>query len=112
VLRSQARILPEDGLLESHQVGVRIEPQFGAEATSRLADGGQGVRLPSAAVLSERQDRPPSLTPGLLTDQHGPGSHLLVLCGVETRLQQVLSAMADQVLELVPVQVDPITRRR
>jgi hypothetical protein len=53
--------LAQDRLLQSDQIGARLQSQLGDQNTASLAQAAQRVALASRLVLGEGQQRPPPL---------------------------------------------------
>ena len=91
VVGRQARVLGEDAGLQRDQLGARIQPELLTERPARGTDGGEGVGLSTAAVLRQREQRPPALAERLLAGRapcrrsRRPRGHR-----IEPGLQQVL----------------------
>ena len=97
--RGESRVLAKDRGFEIEQVDARLQPDLG-EGSPGAGQRSQGIGLPGAAVLRQREQRPTTLAERFLVDQRlGRGGDLAMLAGGETSDEPVLLRRPAQLLE-------------
>jgi hypothetical protein len=93
-------VLVQDGSLEGAQLGARFDPELLHQCVARVAEHGQRVRLPSAAVERKHQQGARAFSEGVGSD-HGLElrDELDVPAEYEVRLEPTLDAGVAQLLE-------------
>ena len=101
----QRRVLPQDRLLERHEVRPGVEPEVPHQRGPGLLQRAEGVGLPARPVLREREQAPSSLPGRLLAHEAARLGHdPVVVAGPELGLDEQLLGLEVQLREAVCLQ--------